>query len=91
VADQLASSDNYREDTDRYRDDRTSGVSVVEAVNRWVDGIADPYSSQPEVYRERVQRIMNDTYELPDGSKGSLYTLSDSVVVWAQSAQAHAR
>ena len=91
VADQLASSDNYREDTDRYRADRTSGVPVVEAVNRWVDGIADPYSSQPEVYRERVHRIMNDTYELPDGSKGSLYTLSDSVVLWAQSAQAHAR
>ena len=88
VADQLASSDNYREDTDRYRDDRTNGVPVVEAVNRWVDGIADPYSSQPEVYRERVQRMMNDTYELPDGSKGSLYTLSDSVVLWAQSAQA---
>jgi hypothetical protein len=43
------------------------------------------------VYRERVQRIMNDTYELPDGLKGSLYTLSDSVVLWAQSAQAHAR
>ena len=91
VADQLASSDNYREDTDRYRDDRTSGVPVVEAVNRWVDGIADPYSSQPEVYRERVRRMMNGTYELPDGSKGSLYTLSDSVVLWAQSAQAHAR
>jgi hypothetical protein len=87
VADQVASSDNYREDTDRYRDDRTSGVPVVEAVNRWVDGIADPYSSQPEEYRERVRRIISDTYDLPDGSKGSLYTLSDSVVLWAQSAQ----
>ena len=40
VAGQLASSDNYRADTERYRRDRTSGVHVVEAVNRWVDGIA---------------------------------------------------
>jgi Mannosyl-glycoprotein endo-beta-N-acetylglucosaminidase len=91
VAGQLASSDNYRADTERYRRDRTSGVHVVEAVNRWVDGIADPYSSQPEAYRTRVQSIMNDTYEFPDGSERNLYSLSDSVGRSAQSAQALAR
>ena len=47
VVDQLASSDNYRADTERYHRDRASGVNVVEAVDRWVDGIADPYSSEP--------------------------------------------
>jgi hypothetical protein len=86
VAAQLASSDNYRADTERYRRDRTSGVYVVEAVSRWVDGIADPYSSQPEAYRARVQSIMNDTYEFPDGSERNLYSLSDSVGRSAQSA-----
>jgi hypothetical protein len=47
VADQLASSDNYRADTDRYRRDGASGVDFVEAVNRWVDGIADPAAQSP--------------------------------------------
>jgi hypothetical protein len=47
VADQLASSENYRADTERYRRDRASGTDVVEAANRWVDAIADPYSSHP--------------------------------------------
>ena len=30
MADQLASSDNYRADTERYRRDRASGVNVVD-------------------------------------------------------------
>jgi Mannosyl-glycoprotein endo-beta-N-acetylglucosaminidase len=81
VADQLASSDNYRADTERYRRDRAAGMSVVEAVNRWVDGIADPYSSQPEAYRTAVRRIMNDTYELAEGRalERNLYSLSEAV------------
>jgi hypothetical protein len=81
VADQLASSDNYRASTERYRRDRASGVNVVEAVNRWVDGIADPYSSQPEAYRVAVRRIMNDTYEPAEGRlpERNLYSLSEAV------------
>jgi len=91
VADQLASSDNYRANTERYREDRANGADVVEAVNRWVDGIADPYSSQPEAYRSAVRRIMNETHELAEGrpSERNLYSLSESVSPpRAQSAQA---
>jgi hypothetical protein len=81
VAEQLATSENYRSDTERYIRDRASGVDVVEAVNRWVDGIADPYSTQPEAYPTAVRRIMNDTYELAEGAAagGNLYSLSEAV------------
>ena len=81
VAEQLATSDNYRADTERYVTDRASGVNVVEAVNRWVDGIADPYSTQPEAYRESVRRIMNESYEIAEGQLrgGNLYSLSQAV------------
>ena len=81
VAEQLATSDNYRADTERYVSDRASGVDVVEAVNRWVDGIADPYSTQPDAYRESLRRIMNETYDLAEGQlpEGNLYSLSEAV------------
>jgi len=80
VAEQLATSDNYRADTERYVRDRAGGTDVVEAVDRWVDGIADPYSTQPEEYRESLRRIMNETYELPEGMPaGNLYSLSEAV------------
>lgn len=81
VASQLAGSDNYRADTERYRRDRASGVDVVEAVDRWVDGIADPYSTQPENFRTAVRRLMSDTYEIGDGpaAEHNLYSLSEAV------------
>ena len=47
VAEQLATSDNYRADTERYVRDRASGVDVVEAVNRWVDGSLTPTAHSP--------------------------------------------
>ena len=82
VASQLASTDNYGADTERYRRDRASGVDVVEAVNRWVDGIADPYSTQPENFRTAVRRLMDDTYEIGNGpsTEHNLYSLSESVL-----------
>jgi hypothetical protein len=81
VASQLAGSDNYRADTERYRRDRASGVDVVEAVDRWVDGIADPYSTRPENFRAEVRRLMNDTYDLGDApaAERNLYSLSEAV------------
>jgi Mannosyl-glycoprotein endo-beta-N-acetylglucosaminidase len=91
VAEQLATADNYRADTERYVRDRASGVGVVEAVDRWVDGIADPYSSQPEQYRESLRRIMNETHEFAEGQvpEGNLYSLSEAVTpARAQTAQA---
>jgi hypothetical protein len=85
VAWQLATSDNYREDAERYRQDRAaedtraalerlglnqaapgSGADVVEAVNRWVQGVADPYSSNPEKWSRDVRAIMNDPYARSD-------------------------
>jgi hypothetical protein len=92
VSSQLASSDNYRADTERYRRDRASDADVVEAVNRWVDGIADPYSSDPEAFRSAVRRIMSDSYETVEGTEGTLYRLSEAASPpRAQSAEAAAR
>jgi hypothetical protein len=49
VADQLASSDNYQADTERYRRDRTSGTNLLEAVNRWVTASPIPTARSPGV------------------------------------------
>lgn len=97
VARQLATSDNYGADTERYRRDRAAediraplerlgldraavegGTDVVEAVNRWVQGIADPYSSNPEKWSRDVRRIMNDPYAPSDrlSPERNLYRLS---------------
>ena len=78
VSNQLASSDNYRAETERYRRERADGADVVEAVNRWVDGIADPYSSDPEAFRSAVRRIMGDSYETAKGTEETLYRLSEA-------------
>jgi hypothetical protein len=81
VAGQLASSDNYRAATERYRRDRAAGGDVVAAVDRWVDGIADPYSSQPEAYRAALRRVMNDPFDPSDqrSPERNLYRLSESI------------
>jgi hypothetical protein len=97
VARQLATSGNYRADTERYRRDRAAediraplerlgldraavegGTDVVEAVNRWVQGIADPYSSNPEKWSRDVRRVMNDPYTPSDrlSPERNLYRLS---------------
>jgi hypothetical protein len=80
VASQLATTDNYRADAERYQRDRANGVDVVEAVDHWVDGIADPYSSRPEDFRNEVRRVMNDT-PAPGGEapQRNLYSLSQAV------------
>jgi hypothetical protein len=81
VAEQLATSDNYRADTERYRRDRAAEVAVVEAVDRWVDGIADPYSSEPQAYQRAIRRVMNNPYDPADQSspEDNLYRLSERV------------
>jgi hypothetical protein len=78
VARQLATSDNYRADTERYRRDRATGADVVAAVDRWVEGIADPYSSRPEEWARTVRRLMNDPYAPSDrrSPERNLYRLS---------------
>ena len=81
VAQRLADSDLYAADTERYRRDRAAGVPVVEAVNRWVAGIADPYSTQPEAYRTAIERVMNDPLDPGErrSPEHSLYRLSEQV------------
>jgi Mannosyl-glycoprotein endo-beta-N-acetylglucosaminidase len=97
VARQLAASDNYRADTERYRRDRAAEAvraplarlgsdqevaggraDVVEAVNRWVEGVADPYSSKPELWSRNVRHIMNDPYAPSErlSPERNLYRLS---------------
>ena len=81
VAKQLATSDNYAAATRRYREERDRGVDVVVAVDRWVDDIADPYSTQPEAYRRAIRRVMNDPLDPSDQQSRdrSLYRLSEMV------------
>ncbi|HEX2525462.1 MAG TPA: glucosaminidase domain-containing protein [Geminicoccus sp.] len=81
VAEQLASSPNYEADTARYRQDRANRVDVREAVDRWVDGIADPYSTNPEGYRNTIRRLMNNPYSPSDqlSAENNLYRLSEGV------------
>ena len=97
VARQLATSENYRADTERYRQDRAAediraplerlgldgaamggATDVVEAVNRWVQGVADPYSSNPEKWSRDVRYVMNDPYAPSDrlSPEHNLYRLS---------------
>jgi hypothetical protein len=80
VAGQLATSDNYGADTARYRQDRAQGGGdVVQAVDRWVDAVADPYSSDPDAYRAAIKRVMNDPYQPSDqrSPDQNLYRLSE--------------
>jgi hypothetical protein len=82
VAGQLATSDNYGADTARYREARAQGGGdVVQAVDRWVDAIADPYSSDPDAYRAAIKRVMNDPYQPSDrrSPDENLYRLSEDI------------
>jgi hypothetical protein len=81
VAEQLATTDNYRADTARYRQDRANNGNVREAVDRWVDGIADPYSTDPEGYRQTIRRLMNNPYAPSDqlSAENNLYRLSENL------------
>ena len=97
VARHLATSNNYRAATERYRRDRAAeavraplerlgldqaaaggGADVVEAVDRWVEGVADPYSSKPELWSRNVRHIMNDAYAPSErlSPERNLYRLS---------------
>lgn len=81
VARQLATSDNYAGATDVYRQERAQGAPAVEATDRWVDDIADPYSSKPEPYRAAIKRVMNNPLNPSDrrSPNDNLYRLSESV------------
>jgi hypothetical protein len=56
-------------------------VPVAEAVDRWVDGIADPYSSNPAPYRRAIRRVMNNPLDPSDrrSAEDDLYRLSEHV------------
>ena len=90
VAQQLATSDNYAAATDRYREERAQGVPVVDAIDRWIDDIADPYSTRPEDYRAAIKRVMNDPFSpsVRRSPNENLYRLSESVQTAARSGSA---
>jgi uncharacterized protein YceK len=81
VAEQLATSPNYQADTERYRQDRASAMGIQEAVDRWVDSISDPYSTEPDRYRVAIKQLMNDPYAPSDrlSPENNLYRLSEDV------------
>ncbi len=79
VTEQLATSPNYAADTERYRRDRDGTANVREAVDRWVDAISDPYSTDAERYRRAIKQLMNNPYAPSDQLSGenNLYRLSE--------------
>ncbi len=79
VAARLASSDNYGADTERYRRARADGAAATEAVDAWVGGVADPYSTDPEAWQQAIRRVMNDPLNPSDrrSAGGNLYRLSE--------------
>lgn len=88
VATQLATSDNYRADTERYQRERADGTQAAEAVDRWLDGVADPYSTRPEVWRQAMRRVMNDPLDPSDrrSPDANLYRLSEQAAPSRRSA-----
>lgn len=81
VAQQLATTPNYQADTERYQQDRSNGIDVRQAVDQWLDGISDPYSTDPEGYQVAIKRLMNDPYAPGDqiSPEDNLYRLSQDV------------
>lgn len=79
VAARLASSDNYRAATERYQRERAGGTQAAQAVDGWVDAVADPYSTQPEPWRQAMRRVMNDPLDPSDrrAQDANLYRLSE--------------
>lgn len=80
AAERLAVADNYRADTERYR--REAGGDRDAAVDRWVEGVADPYSTEPEAWASAIRRVMNDPLA-PSGERSperNLYRLSERQV-----------
>lgn len=68
VAARLASYGPYRDYTAAYVAARKRGEPVQAAVDAWLDGIAQRYSSRPEVFAQKIRRIMND----PEGRGDTL-------------------
>jgi hypothetical protein len=66
---------NYKAATDRYKQDRQSGVDVVTAVNRWIDGIADAgYNYDPPSYKAKLKKTANN-YMSPSTTYSEQYNL----------------
>ena len=65
----------YKPVTDRYKLDRQNGVSVVTAVNRWFDGIADAgYNYDPATYKATLKKFANN-YMSPSTTYSDTYNL----------------
>lgn len=79
VAGRLAGSDNYRGDTERYRQARAGGAAA--AVDDWVGGVADPYSTEPQAWQQAIRRVMNNPLDPSDrrSADDNLYRLSEQV------------
>lgn len=60
VAQRLANSRYYREDTKHFVESMRSGRDRRIAINEWVAGIADPYNYAPSQYVRSIIRLIND-------------------------------
>lgn len=85
VSERLANASNswanYKAPTDRYVADRRNGMSVEQAVDRWIDGIAQAgYNYDPKTYsvtlKKAVRNYLKPSWELSD--KYSLLAYSES-------------
>jgi hypothetical protein len=81
VGQKLATLSSYSADAKRYVADRNAGVDVVTAVNRFIDGIAEPYNYDPATYRRTIKRHANDYVSPSDtrSSTRSLYAYSAAI------------
>ncbi|MDB4937218.1 MAG: mannosyl-glycoproteinendo-beta-N-acetylglucosaminidase [Labilithrix sp.] len=81
VGRKLGSLPSYSADAKRYVADRRAGVDVVTAVNRFIDGIAEPYNYDPVKYRKTIKRHANDYMNPSDvrSSTTSLYQYSAAI------------
>jgi hypothetical protein len=60
VAQRLAKSRYYREDTKRFAESILLGRERRTAINDWIVGIADPYNYAPSQYVRSIIRLIND-------------------------------
>lgn len=71
VAERLAVNSRYRAATDQYK--ARGNASIIDASNRWIDGISDGgYNYNPTTYKVKLRHFSND-YMKPSATYSSIY------------------
>lgn len=71
VAERLATASRYRGATDQYK--ARGGASIIDASNRWIDGISDGgYNYNPATYKVKLRQFSNN-YMAPSSTYSAIY------------------